>query len=115
MASVTKSGRATAPVFARLSSSVDQEPVDTNPVVVTYDIQDAIAGLTHSTTVNPGEVTIITTGTYFVYPQPQVGKATGGTKIDFDVFLQVDRGSGFADEGNTNIKMTIKAKELSNV
>lgn len=94
-------------IYAMLSSSVDQNPADTNPTVIEYNTQDAIAGVTHSTSVNPGEITIDVAGTYFVSPQPHVGK-TSGVTADFDMFLQVDRGSGFADEVNSNAKLTIK-------
>jgi len=102
-------------IFAQLSSSVDQDPGDTNPTVITYNTQDAIAGLTHSTTVNPGEITVVTKGTYFIAPQPQVGKTSGATKTDFDMFMQVDRGSGFVDEVNSNIKLTIKDSDITDV
>lgn len=102
-------------IYAQLNSSVNQNPTDTNPVVITYNTQDAISGLTHSTTVNPGEITIDTEGLYLVSPQPQVGKTTGGTKVDFDMFLQVDRGAGFVDEPNSNIKLTIKDSDITDV
>jgi hypothetical protein len=102
-------------IYAQLSSSVDQVPGDTDPTVITYNVQDAINGLIHSTTVNPGEITIDTAGVYFVSPQPQVGKDSGSVKTDFDLFLQVDRGSGFADEANSNIKLTIKDSDITDV
>ena len=94
--------------FAQLNSNVDQEPTVTTPVVITYNVQDAINNLTHSTSVNAGEITIDIGGTYFVMAQPQVGKDSGGTAQTFDMFLQVDRGSGFVDEANSNIKITIR-------
>lgn len=102
-------------IYAQLSSSVDQEPADTNPTVITYNIQDAINGITHSTTVDSGEITIVKAGIYFVCPQPQVGKDSGGVKVDFDMFLQVDRGAGFVDEVNSNIKLTIKDSDITDV
>jgi len=105
----------TKSIFIQLSSSVNQDPVDTNPTVITFNTQDAIAGITHSTTVNPGEITIVTEGVYFIAPQPQVGKTSGATKTDFDVFMQVDRGSGFVDEPNSNIKLTIKDSDITDV
>ena len=87
-------------IFAQLSSSVDQVPVNTNPTVITYNTQDEINGIGHSTSLNPGELEILPGfgGVYFVSPQPQVGKDTGGVKTDFDMFWEIDRGSGFADE-----------------
>lgn len=102
-------------IYAQLSSSVDQEPGDTNPTVITYNIQDAISNLSHSTMTNPGEVTINTSGVYFFSPQPQVGKDSGGVKVDFDMFLQTDTGGGFADIDNSNIKLTIKDADITDV
>lgn len=99
---------APANVFAQLSSSIDQEPTVTTPVVITFNTQDDIQGLTHSTTVNPGEITIVTAGTYFIMAQPQVGKDSGGAAVTLNVYMQIDRGSGFVDEPNTNIKITIR-------
>ena len=101
-------------IYAQLSSSVDQNPTDTNPTVITFNTQDAINGITHSTTVNPGEITIDTAGVYFVSPQPQVG-LTSGSLTTFDMFLQVDRGSGFADEANSNIKLTLDTADITDV
>ena len=102
-------------IFAQLSSGVDQIPGDTNPTVVTYNTQGRIAGLTHSTSVNAGEVTIDTSGVYFVSHQPQVGKDSGATKTDFDMFWQIDRGGGFTDEPNSNSKLTIKDSDITDV
>ncbi len=102
-------------IFAQLSSSVDQIPVSTNPEVITYNIQDDINRITHSTSVNPGELTITVTGTYLISAQPQVSKDSGGGKVDFDMFLQVDRNGTFIKEANTNIKLTIKDSDITDV
>lgn len=102
-------------IVASLSSSVDQNPSDTNPTAITYNTQSLLKGMTHSTTVNPGEITIDTEGAYIIFPQPQVGKTSGAAKTDFDMFLQVDRGSGFVDEPDSNIKLTIKDSERTDV
>ncbi len=102
-------------IFAQLSSSVDQIPVSTNPEVITYNTQDDINRINHSTSVNPGEITIIVTGTYFVSPQPQVAKDSGGGKVDFDMFLQVNRNGTFLKEPNSNIKLVIKDPDITDV
>lgn len=102
-------------IYAQLSSSVDQIPLTTDPEVITYNIQDEISGLNHSTSVNPGEITITTDGIYFVSPQPQVGKDLGGVKVDFDMFLQVNRNGTFLNENNSNIKLTIKDPDITDV
>ncbi len=106
---------ATALPFARLSSSVDQVPANTNPTAVTYNTQDAIQGITHSVSVNPAEVTIVKPGVYSFMAQPQVGKNSGAVKVDFNMFLQVDRGAGFVDEPNSNVKLTIKDFDITDV
>jgi len=108
-------GAVGATVFAQLSSSVDQEPTVLTPTVITYNTQDDIVGLTHSTTVNPGEITIVTAGTYFVLAQPQVGKSSGGAAQTLNMFMQVDRGSGFVDEPNTNIKVSVSDNTATDV
>jgi len=104
------------PIFACLSSSVDQVPADTNPTVITYNTQDGINGVTHSTTVDSGELTIDRSGTYTITAQPQVGKTSGGVKRVLDVFLQINRaGAGFVDEANTNVKIVIKDTDITDV
>lgn len=95
-------------IFAQLSSSIDQEPSGTNPVVIIFNTQDYIQGIGHSVTVNPGEITINIGGTYFILAQPQVGKDSGGTAQTFDMFAQSDRGGGFSNEPNSNVKLTVK-------
>ena len=95
-------------IFAQLSSNVNQEPTVTTPVVITYNVQDALEGMTHSISVNSGEVTVDIGGTYFVIVKPQAGKDSGGSAETFDMFVQLDTGSGFADLANSNIKLTIK-------
>lgn len=102
-------------IFAQLSSPVDQNPQDTNPTVINYTVQDSINGITHSTTINSGEITIDVEGMYFVSPQPQVGKTSGSTAKEFDMFLQIDTGSGFVDENNSNVKLTVKDQDLTDV
>jgi len=104
-----------AVAFAQLSSSVDQEPTVTTPIVITYNTQDDISGITHSTTVDPGEITIDTAGTYYVMPQPQVGKDSGGAAQTLNVYAQLDTGSGFVDVPNSNIKITVSDNTATDV
>ena len=104
-------------IFAQLHSIIDQIPADVNPTVITYTNHDAINGIGHSTTLNTGELEILPglEGTYSIIAQPQVGKDSGGIKVDFNMFLQVDRGSGFVDEDNSNIELTIKDSDIRDV
>jgi len=96
-----------SPIYAQLSSLVDQDPTVTTPVSITFDIQDAIQGITHSASVNPEEITIDIQGTYFVSPQCQVGVESGGADKIWDQFVQLDTGSGFVDIANSNIKTAL--------
>lgn len=102
-------------IFACLASGLDQLPLSTNPVSITFDIENAINGLDHSTSVSPEEIVIRIPGTYTVTAQGQVGKNSGGIKDDHDTFLQWDRqdGAGFVDVPNSNIITTIKDSEIT--
>ncbi len=104
-----------SPIFAQLSSSVDQIPSDTNPTVITFNTQDGIQGLTHSVSVNSGEITIDTSGLYIFVIQPQIGKDTGGVKIDVDLFTQLDTGSGFVDVVDSSVILTITDADITDV
>lgn len=101
--------------FAQLSSSVDQIPVNTNPVAIRYDTQDAIQRMIHQTTGPSGVVEAEVKGSYFVMAQPQVGKESQTAALDFNMFLQVNRGGGFVDEPNSNIKLTVKDPDRTDV
>lgn len=102
-------------VFAQLSDSTTQDPSVTTPVPITFNTNDGLRGITHSETVDPSEITIDKAGTYVIMVQPQVGKTSGAQSIVFDSYLQRDTGSGFVDIPNTNIKLTIKDQDLTDV
>lgn len=101
--------------FAQLSDKNTQNPGVTTPVAITLDTNDAIQGITHSETVNPEEITVNKKGTYLVAVQPQVGKTSGASAVVFDSYVQKDTGGGFADMPNTNIKLTLKDQDLTDV
>ncbi len=101
--------------YAQLSSSVDQVPINTDPTVITFDTQNAISGVTHSTSVNSGEIIIDISGVYIIFPQPQVGKDSGGQSTAFGMFMQKDTGNGFEDVVDTNVKLVVKSSELTDV
>jgi len=102
-------------IFGQWSSDVDQTPLDTDPLVITYNTVGTVNGLTHSLVTDPGEITVPTAGVYFVSARPHVGKTSGGVKIEFNMFLQVDRGIGFVDETNSNVKFTTKDSDVNGV
>lgn len=109
--------RSTTDDSAQLSDSNDQNPGVITPVDITLDTNDSIIGtaISHSETVNPEEITVNEDGVYIVAAQPQVGKTSGAQKITFDMFLQKDTGSGFVDVPNSNIKLSIKDADITDV
>ena len=98
-------------IYAELSDSADQTFAQTATAYsITFDTNDEIAGITHSTSVDPENITIITTGVYTIFAQPQVAAAPGGAGV-FHMWLQKDTGGGFADIANTNIELSLASSE----
>ena len=96
-------------IYAELSDSGDQTfAVAGEPNLITFDTNDEIAGITHSTP-DPN-ITIVTTGVYTIFAQPQVATGAGGAG-KFHMWLQRDTGGGFADIANTNIELSLASQE----
>ena len=70
--------------FIQLSDSTNQEPGVTTPVLVTFDTQDAIEGMSHS----GGTITAHRAGVYCIIAAGQVGKTQGATDIKYDMWLK---------------------------
>lgn len=94
--------------LAQLTSNMDQDPTVLTPVVVELNTTISKQNITHSETVNPGEITIDFTGLYFFLASGQVGKISGGTPQALDLFAQLDFGSGFQDVPETLVKEVIR-------
>ena len=98
-------------IYAELSDSIDQAfAVAGTHYSITFNTNDEIAGITHSTTVNPENISIVTTGVYTIFAQPQVSAAAGGAGT-FHMWLQKDSGGGFTDIANTNIELSLASLE----
>ena len=98
-------------LYAQLSSSTDQTFGATGtPQSITLNTNDEISGITHSTTVNPENVTIVTGGVYTIIAQPQVAAGAGAAGY-FHMWLQVDTGGGFADVPNSNIELILASND----
>ncbi|MCK5610040.1 hypothetical protein KAR91_49660 [Candidatus Pacearchaeota archaeon] len=98
-------------VYAQLSDSTDQTFAGTGtPQSITFNTNDGIVGITHSTTVDPENITIETNGTYVIIAQPQVTAGAGASGY-FHMWLQVDTGGGFADIANSNIELTLASND----
>lgn len=73
---------------AQLSHSVSIQPNVTKPVYVPMNSNDYInGGITHSDTRNPTDVIINQDGTYLIVAAGQVGKTSGSTTCNVDLWL----------------------------
>jgi len=73
---------------AQLSHSVSIQPNVTKPVYVPMNSNDYInGGITHSDTRNPADVIINQDGTYLIVAAGQVGKSSGTTTCNVDLWL----------------------------
>ena len=73
---------------AQLSHSVSIQPNVTKPVYVPMNSNDYInGGITHSDTRNPTDVIINQDGTYLIVAAGQVGKTSGNTTCNVDLWL----------------------------
>lgn len=92
-------------VYAQLSSSSDQTFAATGTGYnITFNTNDEINGITHSTSSEPQNITIVTSGVYSIMAQPQV-HADAGASGAFHMWLRRDTGSGFADVPNSNVEL----------
>jgi hypothetical protein len=93
---------------AQLSSTVSIQPNVTTPVVVTMNSNDYInAGITHSNTSKTGDVIVNEAGAYLVVAAGQVGKTSGSTTCNVDLWL---RQNG-ADVANSNTRASVISKD----
>ena len=73
---------------AQLSHTESFQPNVTKPVYVPMNSNDYInGGITHSSTRNPADVTVNEDGTYLIVAAGQVGKTSGNTTCNVDLWL----------------------------
>ena len=73
---------------AQLSHTKSIQPNDTKPVYVNMNSNDYInGGITHSSTRNAADVIINEKGTYLIVAAGQVGKTSGNTTCNVDLWL----------------------------
>jgi len=73
---------------AQLSHTVSIQPNVTKPIYVPMNANDYInAGITHSSTRNPDDVIVNQDGTYLIVAAGQVGKTSGSTTCNLDLWL----------------------------
>lgn len=64
--------------------------------VVPYDTEISIAGIGHSTTVNPEEIEIISSGSYVIAAGFHINRVTGASSQDFVAWLEIYPSGGSA-------------------
>ena len=112
---LTLHGRALIPhakaVYAELSDSTDQTFGSTGTAQsITFNTNDELVDVTHSTSVNPENITIDSTGVYYLIAQPQIHAGAGGAGY-FHMWLQKNTGGGFADIVSSNIEITLASND----
>jgi hypothetical protein len=74
---------------AQLSHTISLQPNVTKPVYVPMNANDYInAGITHSSTRNPADVIVNQDGTYLIVAAGQVGKTSGNTTCNVNLWLR---------------------------
>jgi hypothetical protein len=74
---------------AQLSHTISIQPNVTKPVYVIMNANDYInAGITHSSTRNPDDVIVNQDGTYLIVAAGQVGKTSGNTTCNVNLWLR---------------------------
>lgn len=73
---------------AQISHTISIQPNVTKPIYVPMNANDYInAGITHSSTRNPDDVIVNQDGTYLIVAAGQVGKTSGSTTCNVDLWL----------------------------
>lgn len=76
---------------AQLSQTISIQPDVTTPVPVIMNTNDYInLGVTHSTTDNTADVIVNRDGTYLIVAAGQVGKTSGSTTCNVDLWLELN-------------------------
>jgi hypothetical protein len=85
---------------AQLSHTISIQPNVTKPIYVPMNANDYInAGITHSSTRNPDDVIVNQDGTYLIVAAGQVGKTSGSTTCNVDLWLS--QNSEYVANSNT--------------
>ena len=89
VAPLTSAQEAATTPTAQLSHTKSIQPKVTKPVFVNMDSNDYLnAGITHSTSRNNADVIVNKEGTYLLVAAGQVGKTSGNTTCNVDLWLK---------------------------
>jgi hypothetical protein len=90
--------------FAQLSCDHDQRPKKAKePTPISFNVNDAIAGVEHYTTKDNSIIRIKQSGLYFIIAAPQIGRKEGTASRYLDVWM---RKNG-EDVPNSNIRANL--------
>lgn len=98
-----------SPFFAQLSDSTNQKPSVTTPVVIKFNTNDDIRGLTHGTSLATEDIIINFDGTYTVIAQPQIEKTMGGGTEFFHMWARI----GPDDKGGVTAVSVANPSQIS--
>ncbi len=88
--------------FAQISSTEDQRPTSTSPIVIRMNQNDAISGIAHNGE-KPGDIRFLDSGVYIIIAAPQVGRLSGSEPRYVDFWLRKnDR-----DVQNSNVRIVV--------
>ena len=91
---------------AQLSHTISIQPNVTKPIYVPMNSNDYInGGITHSSTRNPADVIINQDGSYLIVAAGQVGKTSGSTTCNVDLWLSQNG----EYVGNSNTRASVNA------
>jgi len=92
---------------AQLSHTISIQPKVTKPVYVIMNSNDYInGGITHSTSRNAADVIVNKDGSYLIVAAGQVGKTSGNTTCNFDLWLKQNG----QDVANSNTRYAVNNK-----
>ena len=96
--------------YAQISSTENQRPNGTSPVLITLNQNDEISGIEHSAE-NPGDIRIKEAGVYVVIAAPQVGRTSGTEERYVDIWLRKN-GKDIPNSNVRNVVGTSGAKDV---
>jgi len=96
--------------YGQITSTQDQRPSATSPVLITLNQNDEINGIEHSKQ-NPGDIQIKEAGVYVIIAAPQVGRTSGTEERFVDIWLRKN-GKDIPNSNVRNVVGSSKAKDV---
>ncbi len=96
--------------YGQITSTQDQRPSATSPVLITLNQNDEVSGIEHIME-NPGDIRIKEAGVYVVIAAPQVGRTSGTEERYIDIWLRKN-GSDIPNSNVRNVVGTSGGKDV---